>query len=113
MNQSQLKYARNRAEELLKAKESAITKKYTTEAISLSNDEKIEAILTGSFEVNKGDGWWYNRINFSETPRKIDTDKRNLEVNKLRAHFTKIMDELVLGDNIEALKMLQEFEAYV
>lgn len=113
MNQTQLKYARVRAEAILYAKEKAITLKHTTDAKTLTNEQKIDALFAGTFKLNSSTGPWNTRIDFGETFKTVDTEKCNLELKIIREKFTRIMDELVLGDNNEALLMLKEFEAYV
>lgn len=110
MNQSQLKYARMRAEALLKQKEVELTEKYTTPAKSLTDQEKIDAVLSGQFTIRTDKGWWYTRIDFGEQMKTIDIDKRDPELKKLRESFTKLMDEMILGDDDLALEMLREFE---
>ena len=116
MNQSQLKYARNRAEAIYNEKRAALVKKFTTEGRSLSLQEKVEALSEGRFTVsqpsrNPYNLNWYNYILFSdERPTVRDDEGLTKARNELQTKFNKLMDELVLGDNEEALKLLAEFE---
>jgi hypothetical protein len=116
MNQSQMKYARQRAEEIKTKKLQDISTKYTTPAVTLTTEQRIKALKAGEYtidnkQINSG-YYWYNAIKFNgDTPRTIDTEKAAKEHAKVKETFTKLMDELILGDNEEALRLLVAFEA--
>lgn len=116
MNQSQLKYARERAEKIYSAKRTAIVEKHTTEAVEFTTEQKIKAIKDGAYTVDKSqmrDGWrWADCIRFKgERNRFIDNGKVQAETKTLDSTYRKLMDELILGDNEKALELLRAFEA--
>lgn len=115
MNQAQLKYARQRAEEIRAIKFAEINKKYTTPATILSEDQRIEALKKGEFTiVDKPSTYanWTSRIKFNaEVKGGLDLKAASEEQQKVHKAFTKLMDELMLGDNEQALKLLAAFEA--
>lgn len=112
MTQAQVKYARQRAEAIYAAKRQAIEQAYTTEAVNLTTEEKIAAIKTDRIEVASSGSYWAYNIKFlDETPRVVHMEQAKPELTKLKQDFDKLMDELVLGDNEEALALLKQFEA--
>lgn len=115
MNQTQLKYARERANKIFKEKEVALTNKYTTPAKTLTTDQKLEALKAGDFKIVKStkgsyNRMWWNDVDFGETFAVIDVEKRDPELAELRKKFEALTDELVLGDNETALQLLKDFE---
>lgn len=115
MNQVQVKYARTRAEEIKRDKLLKLQQEHTVEAVTLTTEQKIEALKKGEVTfitpINQY-ATWYNCIKFNAESRGyVDTVKINEGKIKINVAFTKLMDELVLGDNEEALKLLAAFEA--
>lgn len=116
MNSTKLAYVRNRALEIKKAKLAEITEKYRTPAKTLSGVAKIAALKSGEYTIDENrisDGYyWYNAIKFNgEQIAALDVVKINKEKAVVETKFTKLMDELMLGDDEEAIKLLREFEA--
>ena len=116
MNQTQIKYARERAFKIYNQKSKEITEKHTTKAKTLSVDEKLDALLAGAFKVNreraKASHTWHFAVDFGETFNTIDTESRDKELSKLTAFYTSLMDELILGDDAAAFSMLKELESF-
>jgi len=114
VNQTQIKYARERAASILKQKIVEARDKFTTPAKTLNTEEKLEALKAGKFTINAPvtgrSMWWYNAVDFGETFATTDTDKLKVETDKLNSTFERLMDELILGDKEQVLKMLKEFE---
>lgn len=116
MNQTQLKYARNRAEDIFITKRKEIEKRNTTDAVNLTDAEKLQAIRDGEFKVDssykKGHYLsWHNGIIFTQEKRKIrNQEKINKETEILEQKYRNLTDELVLGDNEAALELLKAFE---
>ena len=111
MNSTQTKYARERAKDIFNDKMAELSKKYT--AKPFTTDEAIEALLAGKFkivEVPKNySNQWYNRVSFDDAP-KVDTEAHMEERRALQEKYRRLLDELVLGDNQEALKLLKAFK---
>jgi len=120
MNQTQLKYARKRAEDAFNAKLKAVTEKHTTPAQTLTDAEKIEALKRGAFTVNpvvednSKYGWkrnWWQYLDFGETFASINAVARDKESAEISVKFHALMDELILGDDDKAIALLREFES--
>lgn len=119
MNQTQIKYARERANAIYTRKQNDLRKLYTTEAKLLSTDEKLKALKAGAFTIvpqkDRNDSGfrrsWDNFVLFTdEIKGGLNTDAFEKAKAKLDADFTRINDELVLGDNEQALKLLEAFD---
>lgn len=115
MNQTQLKYAKERVLKIYNSKAKEITVKFTTPAVTLTTDQKMSALKKGDFTVKSQalgqSNLWYNLIDFGETYAKVDTAGRDAALKELNNKFEQLMDELVLGDNETALAMIKEFES--
>jgi hypothetical protein len=118
MNKQQRDYAASRVSEISCAKCAAIDEKYTTPAVSLSQEARIAAFKAKKYKVNPG----LTKINCytkvidivsftDEKPEKKDVKKIKEEKAKVTAEASKIVDELMLGDATEALKLIQAFGA--
>lgn len=114
MNQTQLKYARERASSIRKRREEVLKDKHTTPSIKLSTDDKLKALKAGAFKVSKATpaSLWYNSVTFTDevvgglNQKAFDAEKAALDVA-----YNRLIDELVLGDHEEALRLLRAFEA--
>lgn len=111
MNQSQLKYARERAQKIKRDRQNANIQKF--QAQQLPDEERIAAIQRGDFSIRATvtrATYVYDILEIhGETPE--DRAGLALAQEKLETEFTKLMDELVLGDNEQALALLREFSA--
>ena len=111
MNATQLKYARERARDIFGVKMAELARKYT--AKPLTTEEAIEALLAGKFKIVEPEkhysNQWYNRVSFDASP-KVDAKAYQEEKDNLQEQYRSLMDELILGDNEEALKLLKAFE---
>lgn len=117
MNQSQLKYVKLRAEAIYNDKKKALREEHTTEAKLITNEEKLNAILTGDFTIMdkpRGSFYrpsWWQYVNFhGEVIGGLNNDTYTPAAKILEDKFTQLMDELVLGDNRQALELLKAFE---
>lgn len=116
MNQTQVKYARQRAEGIFADKRKALEAKHRVGGVSLDINQKLDAIRKGEITIKKpaeyqGAHQWSYQITFNaERPPVFDNDAYTKEEAALRAIFNSLMDELMLGDNQEALKLLKAFE---
>lgn len=116
MNQTQVKYARERAASIYKRRCADLTKKHTVEAVILTTDEKLKALKAGAFTVKPAKdrrsnySWSENVIFAGEIKGGLD-DKYEMAKAQLDAAFTRLNDELVLGDNEQALRLLEAFDA--
>lgn len=116
MNQAQLKYARARAERILRERKDAIQAKHTTPAIRLSTSDKLDALKAGAFKIDKKAenlrfGWDRGVTFTGERDSKINQPAIDRETSELTEAYRKLEDELVLGDNERALALLKAFEA--
>jgi hypothetical protein len=119
LNSTQVKYARERAKEIYDTRHQAVVDRHTTPAIELTSDEKLVALRTGEFEVRaepgrygRGRTYLSDYVIFpAERERSVDQKAINIEVAALSAEYTSLVEQLVLGDNAEALKLLSKFAA--
>lgn len=113
MNSQQLKYARARADAILSKRTKAIREKWAAKEKRLTPAEKLAALKAGEFTIKKHasgiDRYWEDYVVFT---KEIETDAAgmNAELATLNVEFTKLMDELMLGDQEVALKALKAFE---
>lgn len=117
MNQSQLKYARERVTAIKNDKLNKIRTKHTVAAKTLDTEGKLKALQSGAFTVetnslkSNNSYYWYNYVKFNdEIYSSFNQKEYDKERSEVEAKYTKLMDELVLGSNEEALKLIQEFE---
>jgi hypothetical protein len=114
MNQTQVKYARARAEALFKTRTAAIKAKHTTPAVKLTQAEKFDALRAGQFTIapeNSRYGWSDCVVFTAARDETVDQDAIDREQAALAAAYRTLEDELVLGDNEQALALLRAFEA--
>jgi len=120
MNQSQLKYARERAKKLYDKRVKDLTAAHTTEAVPMSDDDKLKALKAGAFRIvpakdRPENGWrssWANNVIFpGEVKGGLNTKTFAPAKDQLDKDYTALLDELVLGDNEQALALLRAFEA--
>lgn len=109
MNQTQLKYARERAASIKRRREEKLNESYN--GSKMTNDKKAEAVKSGRFEVIGAGYHWYDRIVFLDDVRGMTEDAYKKAFGDLKVEYDKLIDELVLGDNEQALALLKAFEA--
>lgn len=114
MNQTQIKYARERITEVYREKKAAIKSKYIWVKLVLPLEEKLRRIVAGEYEIRKESPHWAkddinHAIRFE--PDENPNLKEELEAyRKLDAAYKTIIDNLILGDQQDALNALTEFE---
>lgn len=118
MNQQKQKYALERVQGIYAQKVEEIENKYTTPDVTLTKEERCKLLKSGTIKVKKGitriDTWSdvMDVFDFSkhESEGERDNKKIDTEVTKLRIEYNKVRDEIVLGDEEEALKLIQAFD---
>lgn len=116
MRKDQIEYVRSRAATIFDNKQYELKKKFTTYSVSLSDAEKIKALQDGRFTVDTSEptSWrteWYHRISFNDERREVtDYEAYNKAIKPIQEAYTKLVDELMIGDNTQALALLREFE---
>ena len=113
MTQTQIKYLRQRADVIMSEKIRAVTETFTTPAVELTLEEKLQAIKDGQYRVT-GDKnhYWAYAIRFDrEAPRKVDQKGIDRARAQIAEQYRALLDELILGDNVTALELLKAFEA--
>lgn len=114
MNKQEKDYAISRVNEILKEKITAVEEKYTTKCVHLDDEQRLEALRQGRFEIRAYDkdsyhGWPKFVTFHGERPAVVDKESISKEVSELKKKATKIKDELILGDCEEAIKLLNDF----
>jgi len=124
MNQTQVKYARQRAQEIYNTKKTGIEKEYNRQPKQMTVLEKVTALREGRFEIIEpiampydpyvyrpsGVDMYIRYTDVKDQP-KPDLKEMNDRLFKLKTAYLSLTDELMLGDNQEALKLLKAFEA--
>lgn len=117
MNQTQLKYATERAKAIYSARLGSLTFKHTVPRVKFSTKERLDAIAKGEFTLRPYDLDHYHRgidayfVFDGERDELVDRAGLDDALSSLKADFDRLMDELVLGDNHTALALLEAFEA--
>jgi hypothetical protein len=120
MNPQQRKYAMERIDRVAMVKISQAKKKYTTEAVTLKNEEKLKLIKDGAVKLKNLDiikGQYcpdlYPSFDFSkhESPEKLDSEKYDKVDKTITRLAVQAKDNIMLGDASEALKIIAEMEA--
>lgn len=117
MNVQQQKYALERVSSINKRLMSELRNKHTTPAIKVSGKEQLKLIKQGKVKFNKSitEVGYYTKVeqlyDFSKfkSPEKLDEKKYKPESDKLRVKYDQVRDEIVLGDEEQALKLIQAF----
>lgn len=114
MNQTQIKYVRQRIEEIYNTKRASIKSKYIWVRPVRTLEEKLEAIKSGNYTVkdNVAD---YAKYLLDARVLFGDEENPNLKAeaeayDKLRNNKTDLLDNLILGDSETMLAALVEFE---
>lgn len=124
MNQTQRNYIRKRVDGILQTKTAEARIKFTTNAIMLTNLERIRLIrnkkvkMRPESELDKIVGTYGINLNtvfdFSKHETKGGTDQVAIQkaTKTLRAKANSINDKVMLGDSGEALKLVEDFEDF-
>jgi hypothetical protein len=112
MNSQQLKYARTRAEAILSKRTKAIREKWKAKEKRFTEAEKLAALKAGDFTIRKTTGHRHYLEDYVVFTKEVAVDTAGMDADlaALNAEFTKLMDELMLGDQEVALKALKAFE---
>lgn len=117
MNQTQIKYARERAAAIHKRRSADLQAEHTIAPVTMTVDEKLKAIKSGAFSIvppkDRQSGYnsgWSTHVIFRDEVKGGLSPSFGKAKAKLDAAFTKLNDELVLGDNEMALKLLEAFD---
>jgi hypothetical protein len=121
MNQTQKVYIRKRIEGILQSKLAELRKKLTVQPKTLSPREKIDMIYTGKVKLkprkdvplNVSSSLYVTHLyDFTkyETRGGIDQEKFSKIYKTLKKEADTIIDNVMLGDAEEALKLIQNFE---
>lgn len=116
MNNEQLKYARVRAKDAYDYKLNILKREFTTQQIRLTPEQRIKALKDGNFTIKKqpsGNAYYLaDVIDFpGEVNAVFDTVGYEAKAEVVRKAYNALTDELVLGDNEQALQLLRQFEA--
>ena len=118
MNQTQKKYAMERLSEIRNKKFYKIDTKFGVPAVGLAWSEKIKLIRAGKVKLKGGkiqnyiafcEGWNWGKYDKS-TPAQAKKLKAKSAANQaLATAYDKCRDEVMLGDEEKAVKLIQEF----
>lgn len=115
MNQVQLKYARERAHDIYQRRCAVIRTKYTEPEVVLTPTQKVKAPKDGKFKIKDTVSTYSHYLEdyvILEGAKSLTRDevKIKAETAVLDKEYRKVTDELVLGDQEEALKLIKAFD---
>lgn len=117
MNQQQKKYAQNRVSAIYARRQRDLRKSMITPAIKISPSERADAIRAGKVKLRPGIkriGNYDDVIDVlvfdGERDEKVDEAKLTKALSELETEFNNVMDELMLGDAEEAIKLIKAFD---
>lgn len=119
MNQQQRNYAVERINDLSKQKIIDINKKYTTDAVFLSGEEKIDLIYKGKVKLvsRKNVNDWTKLISsydFSSFEHKeVRKKEADVIIEKIKTITRSTKDSIILSGDSEALDAIKQFEALI
>lgn len=118
MNQTQIKYIKQRAESIYTKHRNNLSDQFTQKAVTLTSAEVVEALRAGNFAIvdhaENIRSTAYNIREFivfpTECHRIVDDKGLVKPLTELKIKYEQLMDELILGDNEQALALLKAFE---
>lgn len=118
MNQQQRKYALARVSEIKEYKLLKLKEECTEKEARLNDKERLEAFKKGEFKIRKDVSkistytHIVNVVTFNAEKEKVFFDKIFTAKSALiEKQASKVADEIMLGDALEAMKLLEKFEA--
>lgn len=124
MTKDQREYALRRLGAAFSAAEAAVKKRYTTPAVVVTDRQRTEMILSGVATLNRsrlehrGAGYsgdaFHKMFDFPVHPRAAEVDMTavNRDLTPIKAEYTRLQDELMLGDAVTALSLIRDFETF-
>ena len=111
MNQSKIKYLKSRVDDVYSQKYNKISKQYIKKPLSVK--EKAEALKAGEFsikeEINTRNGYYIDDFIIFHNAVEPDFNERDAKLAELLRKKTELLDEIVLGDEENALQLLRGF----
>lgn len=118
LSKMQMEHAKQKAAKIYHSNAEALQKKYVTPEVKLGNEAKHAALLAGEFTFRdpekRGwrDEWWFTAIKFNaETPEVVDP-KFGPAAEKLAREYSALLDNIVLGEGTEAIRLLEAFAKF-
>lgn len=116
MDRAQRNYAMGRIEDLYHSARYQLEEKHLTPAVRLSYAQKLTAFKRGEYKFVKGVKEISNYtkvqdvITFdAESPKKFNEAAYERDARKLKAEADSIKDQIMLGDALEALTLIEKF----
>lgn len=106
MTATQLKYARERVDAILSEKATALS---NLRSKGFSDKDKLRALKRGAFRIDKHATHLCEAIVYVDAPEEMPYEEWRRREKALRDEASKIKDQLILGDQEEALKLIQKF----
>ena len=114
MNQNQQRYALDRVKRVLYQRQAELRKEFTKAPKEVTDEQKMDAIYEGRVHVKPNmtlattlrEAYDFRRLR----PEAVeDLDGSQKVIAELNDQAALVNDEIMLGDEAKALKMLQEF----
>lgn len=111
MNATQLKYARDRLNEVYRERQAVVRKAHPPVT---TVEDRRQALLEGDFKVldHVPHGVWHYAVKFPDLAAADAKREKDLveALEALESHYKAAMDRIVLGGESDALAALSEFE---
>jgi hypothetical protein len=107
MTPTQLKYAMSRVDAALNDKLADLNERFRSK---FGEKEKLAALKRGAFTINKKATSTSDAIVYPEAPPEMDREEFKAKERQLRSEASRVKDELILGNEQEALKLIREFK---
>ena len=116
MTKDQRKYAAQRVDKILKSKLDNLREKHTVSGVTLTREQREEAVEKGEFVVKGLTSYRNDRLDIEfpeESDDVFDEEAFNSEAERVRDEADSIKDQLFLGDSEQALELIQSFDPTV
>ena len=115
MNASKMKFAKERLNKIFREKSQAMATQFKAREVTLTPKQKLEALKGGDVVFRKasdmGSGYYISDfLSFSaEAGNETIKVEKEKALAELTAEYDRVLDELMLGDEEEALELLKAF----
>ena len=127
MKHTEKKYSIERVRKISSRKQVEVREKYSTRAVSLGNSETRDLFFTGKVKMKTkarvaeafighasyGAPMWHELYDWTQWEKDATSDDKKIREGqqKIEQEETRVCDEIMLGDEQEALKAIRVFDA--
>jgi len=122
MNATEKKYLRDRIADIRMKKQRELQDHMYATAITLTSEERLNLVIAGKVKLkskrklnelkNHQKDYIKDVYDFSYHENPYDSDLYNEKAKILREEEIRVVDQVMLGESDEALKLMKEFEKF-